>query len=90
MVVSLLLIAAAVSLWHVRDELRDRTDSRNLEQAWIGMHLPSDWTIIVPSQLGFDTRPLEAKGSHVMGVDLRSADDVRRLMGLQGPAVVSR
>lgn len=86
-VVTVLLVATAVPLWHLRDHLRDRTDSRNRAQAWIEMRIPPDWTIVVPSQLGFDTRALEAKGAHILVADVHAADDLGRLNDVQGPAV---
>ena len=89
---SLLLALVAVPLWHVRDQLRDHTDSRRLAQAWIEGRFPPGWTIVVPPQLAFDTRALEDKGSHVTVVDLKSAQDaggLRQLLsGVQEPAVI--
>jgi len=89
---SVLLAVIAVPLWHVRDQLRDHTDSRRLAQAWIQTRFPPGWTIVVPSQLAFDPRVLEDKGSHVTVVDFKSAKDTsglqQLLRGIQEPAVV--
>jgi hypothetical protein len=92
LLLGVLFVAAAVPASHVGDQFRDRTDSRKLAQAWIESRLPPDWTIVIPSQLAFDTRALEARGLRVVVVDLqsaRSADAVRGLAsGVQEPAVI--
>jgi hypothetical protein len=68
----LVLVTAAVPVWHVADYLRDRTDSRNVAQEWMLKSLPPDWAIVVPGELGFDRRKLEASGRRVIVVNLRS------------------
>ena len=92
LVVILLLVAAAVPLRHVRDHVRDRTDSRKIAQRWIEQRVPSDWTIVVPSQMAFDSRPLKARGAHVTEIDLQSVRDAgawqRLLSSVQQPAVL--
>ena len=80
--VGLALVAATVPLWHLADHGRDRTDSRNLANRWIEERFPSDWTIVVPTELGFDERALEASGQRVMSVDLQSARDAGALQSL--------
>ncbi len=89
---SVLLAVIAVPLWHVRDQVRDHTDSRRLAQAWIETRFPAGWTIVVPPQLAFDPRVLEKKGSHVTVVDLKAAKDAtglqQLLRGVHEPAVV--
>jgi len=92
LLVGLLLVVVAIPATHVRDQFRDRTDSRKLAQAWIESRLPPDWTIVIPSQLAFDARGLEARGFHVVDVNLQSAanaDALRGLLsGVQEPAVI--
>jgi hypothetical protein len=87
---AIVLVAAAVPPWHVRDAVRDYSDSRNVAQAWIAEHIPSDWAVVVPPELGMDVRPLLVHGSRVEVVDF--ADDPAglgaQLSGLTGPAVV--
>jgi hypothetical protein len=80
--VGLILLAATVPLWHFADHIRDRTDSRNLAEAWFEERVPRDWTIVIPKQLGFDARRLEARGRRVMVVDLQSARDAGALESL--------
>jgi hypothetical protein len=91
-VVGLVLVVATVPLWHFADHVRDRTDSRNLANAWIEESLPSDWTIVVPTQLGLDGRGLEAGGRRVVVLDLQSARDASALESLlsdvPSPAVI--
>ena len=90
--VALALVATTVPLWHFVDHLRDRLDSRNRVNLWIEENLPNGWTIVVPTQLGFDRRGIEASGRVVMVVDLQSARDAGRLQSLLGdvpsPAVI--
>lgn len=78
-VVGLVLIAIAMPFGHITDQLRGRTDSRNLAQAWIQAHFPMEWSIIVPKQLCVDIRDLKAKGRRVTVVDLNSAGDAEIL-----------
>ena len=88
-IAALVLVMAAVPWWHAADELRDGTDSRNLAQAWLEAHVPPDWTIVVPKQLGFDARPLEAAGRRVKVVDAGNAGALESLPGeVAGPAVI--
>lgn len=86
------LVIATVPLWHFVDHLRDRTDSRNLAEAWIEERIPPDWTIVAPKQLNFDARGLEKTGRRVVVVDLKSALDpgaVGALLGeVPAPAVI--
>jgi hypothetical protein len=88
----LVLMIATVPLWHFVNYLRDRTDSRNLAQAWIDERIPPNWTIVAPKQLNFDARGLQKAGRRVMVVDLQSALDpgaVGALLGeVPAPAVI--
>ena len=43
-------------------QFRAPPESRLMVVEWIEEHLPSNWTIIVPEELGLDVRPLEARG----------------------------
>jgi hypothetical protein len=70
-----LVIVAAIPFWHFADHLRDRTDSRNEARAWIEDNLPRQWSIVVPRELGFDARGLDARGRQVKVVDLKPARD---------------
>jgi hypothetical protein len=89
---ALVLTIVTVPVWHVVDELRDRTDSRNLANAWITERVPLNWTIVVPTQLGFDARQLEASGRRIMSIDLQSARDPGALQSLvsdvPAPAII--
>lgn len=69
------LVLAVVPVWHIADDLRDRTDSRNLARAWVADELPYNWAIVLPSELGFDRKGLEIRSRHIKVVDLRSARD---------------
>lgn len=86
----LVLVAGAVPLRHLAEHLRDRTDSRKLAQAWIEERLPAEWSLVVPSQLSFDTRAL---GPRATVVDLQGAagdpDALHRMLqAVPGPAVI--
>lgn len=72
---ALVLALCAVPVWHLADHLRDRTDSRNLAREWVAEHLPYNWAIVLPSELGFDRHGLEIRSRHIKVVDLRSARD---------------
>jgi hypothetical protein len=89
-VAGLVLIAAGVPIWRAADHLRDRTDSRNLARAWVEEHLPREWTIVLPRELGFDRSRL--RGRRVDVVDLGSARDpaalATLLSGVPSPAVI--
>jgi 4-amino-4-deoxy-L-arabinose transferase-like glycosyltransferase len=88
----LLLVLAALPFRHYAAHLRDRTDSRNEAREWIAKNLPDTWTIVVPSELGFDRRGLESPGRHIKVVDLRGARDPDTLNALlsdvPSPAVI--
>ncbi len=75
MLAFLVLAFITLPVWHFADLVRDRTDSRNLAQAWIDARIQPEWTIVVPAHLNFDTRKLEKAGRHVMVVDLKAARD---------------
>jgi hypothetical protein len=79
---AVVLVAATVPFWFLADHLRIRTDSRNLARQWVAEHLPYDWALVVPSELGFDRRGLEIRGRKVKVVDLRSAKDPQALDAL--------
>ena len=85
------LAAAALPWWNLGDHVRDRTDSRRIAEGWIDT-LPREWTVVVPKQLGFDHRRLEAAGRRVTVVDLQSAQDPGALdtllEGLPAQAVI--
>jgi len=83
-IVGLVLVIAAVPWVHLVDHFRDRTDSRNRARAWIETRLPRDWTIVIPTDLGFDARPLEADERRVMVVDLAAVGDADALQSLLG------
>jgi hypothetical protein len=69
--VALALVIPTVSVSHVVDLFRDRTDSRNVAQKWLTNQISSNWTILVPRQLDWDTRPLKAAGLNVLEVDVK-------------------
>jgi hypothetical protein len=69
--VVLLLLAVPPS--HVIDLMLDRTDARNEAVAWLDKAIPTTWTLVVPTELGFDTRSLEASGHQVVKVELGNA-----------------
>jgi hypothetical protein len=86
------LVIATMPFWHAADHLRDRTDSRTLARQWVAEHLPPEWAIVIPSELGFDHRGLDARGRHVKVVSLKSASspDARDalLSDVPSPAVL--
>ena len=88
----LALVIATVPLWHLAGHLRDRTDSRNLAHEWIDENLSLDWTIVIPRELAFDSRALEASGRRVVVIDVRPAQDPGAFATLTGevpsPAVI--
>jgi hypothetical protein len=81
-VAGLILVVSVVPARHLADHLRDRTDSRNLARDWVAEHLPYNWAIVLPSELGFDRHGLEIRSRHIKVVDLRSARDPSALDAL--------
>jgi hypothetical protein len=67
------LIVIAVPPAHVLDLVRDRTDSRVAATAWLASRVSSGWTVVVPEQLSFSIRELQASGLNVKVVDLQHA-----------------
>ena len=90
--IAALLLLIAVPPQHVRDNIRDHADSRNLATAWIEQTVPVQWTVAVDPEMAFDTRPLEARGQKILSIKLRAAVDVatldRVLSEVPQPAVV--
>lgn len=91
-IAALLLTVVVVPFWHIADHLRDRTDSRNLVGAWLAKDIPQDWTVVVPEELGLDTREMEAGGRKIVKVKLQPAADASAqqalLGGVPSPAVI--
>jgi hypothetical protein len=89
---AVVLVIAAVPVWRFADHLRDRTDSRNVAREWVAENLPYNWTIVLPSELGFDRRGLDVRGRNIKVVDLRSARDPEALNAMlsdvPSPAVI--
>jgi hypothetical protein len=87
-----ILVFVTVPLWHLAGNVRDRTDSRNLAHAWIEERVTRDWTIVIPTELGFDSRRLEADGRRIVPVELRTARDAGALQslvaGVPAPALI--
>jgi hypothetical protein len=71
----IVLLAAFVPWWHYGAQLRTFTDSRKVAEAWIEQRIPKEWAVIIPGQLGFDSRRLKAEGRNVAEVDMQSARD---------------
>lgn len=92
MVAGVIVVVAAVPFWRFADHLRDRTDSRNVAREWIAKHVPLDWAIVVPSELGFQLQGLEKRGRVLKVVELGSARDPGSLDALlhdvPAPAVI--
>jgi hypothetical protein len=88
----LVLVLATIPFWRFADHVRDRTDSRNLAREWARDHLPYNWAIVLPSELGFDRRGLDIRSRHIKVVDLASARDPAALDALlsdvPAPAVI--
>jgi hypothetical protein len=86
------LAALTLPFWHYAGNLRDRTDSRNQAREWIAAELPPNWTLVVPSELGFDRRGLEAGGRQVKVVDLGTTADPNAVQAMladvPAPAVI--
>jgi len=63
-------------------------DSRNLARDWIVQHLPAGWTIVVPSNLGFDIRGLGDRDFLVEEVSVTTLQDQKDMLALvEGPVV---
>jgi 4-amino-4-deoxy-L-arabinose transferase-like glycosyltransferase len=92
LVVGVLLLAVTVPSWHLAGHLRSHTDSRNRARAWIRQNVSPDRAIVVPIELGLDTRGLDARGRVVKQVELRTAGDSAALYALltdvPAPAVI--
>jgi hypothetical protein len=67
------VLLLAVPPAHVLDLLRERTDSRVVATAWLSSRVSSGWTVVVPQQLGFSIRDLQASGLNMKLVDLQHA-----------------
>lgn len=88
---ALALTLLVVPWWHVPAALRDRTDSRNAAVEWLSPRLPPGTTVLVPTQLAFDTRTLAAGGTRVVAVDLQAAasvDAFQRVLESSGPSLL--
>ena len=64
-------------------------DSRNLASDWIVQHLPEGWTIVVPSDLGFDIRGLEGGDFLVEEVSVTTLQDQKDMLALVEGQVVA-
>jgi hypothetical protein len=82
---AVLLLVVLLPVRHLVSSARVREDSRNVATDYLLERLPSDWTIVVPSQLGLDTRPLEGAGRRILKVNLQSATDDQALGALLAP-----
>lgn len=82
---AVLLFVALLPIGHLVSSARVRVDSRNLATSFLLERVPADWTIAVPEQLGFDSRPLAATGRRVVTVNLQSAGDDASLAAVLGP-----
>jgi hypothetical protein len=92
-IAGVVLTAATVPFWRVPNLLRDRTDSRNVAPTWVAKNLPYHWTIVVPTELAFDRRALNARGSRrlkfVNMASARNPEDVEALIAdVPSPAVI--
>ncbi|MGE0705833.1 MAG: ArnT family glycosyltransferase [Vicinamibacterales bacterium] len=91
---TLALAAAAVHPGHLAGLVRDRADSRTVAEEWIEKELPASTAVLIPSELGFDVRHLEASGRMVKTVNMHNAVDpgamTRLLRDVPGPAVLLR
>jgi hypothetical protein len=82
LLIAVVLILLTVRVSNLRSHMRDRIDSRRVVLAWIEERIPKDWTIIVPRELAFNLRTLEATGRAVMAIDLQGATDPSSLKAL--------
>ena len=64
-------------------------DSRNLARDWIVQNLPVGWTVIVPAELGFDTRDLEDRDLLVQEVRVTTLQDQKDMLELVEGQVVA-
>ena len=73
-------------------QLRISSDSRHDGVAWISKNVPTSATIVVPSRLGLDTRPLEDREYSIQKLDFVSLDSSESLQQaldrIPGPLVV--
>ena len=64
-------------------------DSRNLARDWVVENLPAGWTVVVPSELGFDTRSLEDRDFLVQEVSVTTLQDQKDMLALVEGQVVA-
>lgn len=82
LVIGMVLLVATLPLWHLGDCIRNKTDSRNVARVWIDQRLPAEWTIVIPTELAFDKRLLEATGRKVVVIDGQPPRDAGALQSL--------
>ena len=64
-------------------------DSRNLARDWVVQNLPAGWTVVVPAELGFDTRGLLDRDFPVQEVSVTTLQDQKDMLALMEGQVVA-
>ena len=82
------LLAVVFPTARLVDQATVTPDSRNLARDWLTQNMPAGWTVVLPSQLGFDTRALKDEDFLVDEVSITTLLDQRKLMArLEGQVV---
>ncbi len=70
------------------EQARVTADSRNLATEWLAENIPAGWTVVIPTELGFDTRGLEVHNLQTVNVSVRTIQQQRDLLAsLEGQTV---
>ena len=70
------------------EQVRVTADSRNLATEWLAENIPAGWTVVIPTELGFDTRGLEVHDLQTVSVSIRTIQQQRDLLdSLEGQTV---
>ena len=87
--VLLVLMALTLPASRIIEHASVAPDSRNLASDWIVQHLPAGWTIVVPSDLGFDIRGLDGGDFLVEEVSVTTLQDQKDMLALVEGEVVA-
>ena len=87
--VLLALMALTLPATRIIEHVSVTPDSRNLARDWVVENLPAGWTVVVPSELGFDTRSLEDRDFLVQEVSVTTLQDQKDMLALVEGQVVA-
>ena len=89
MTVLLALIALTLPAARIIEHVNVAPDSRNLARDWVVQNLPPGWTVVVPSELGLDTRGLEDHDFLVQEVSVTTLQSQKEMLAMVEGQVVA-